>query len=159
MKRYCLVPGVLAVSAVLGIVALPVRAQENSDHGKAIYGEKCASCHAVSAGQGEQSERVAPPIFGVKDHYLDAYANREAFVSAVSAWVLHPDEEKALMKGAIGNFGIMPPVEITPEEAKMVAGYIFDEAFEKPDWYSAHKEKEHGGFFSRIWAWFGFGHH
>lgn len=108
--------------------------------GEEVFGRVCFDCHnAVQPSP----DMIAPPIFAAKNHYA-AFTTREDFVAAVSAFLLDPQEATAQMPGAIGQFGLMPPPEVTEAEAVAVAEYLFATDFSLPDWYLEHYQQEHG---------------
>lgn len=127
-------------SALLLCLSMGSNADEALD-GASLYSQNCASCH----GQGiKAGERIAPPIVGVKDHYLLAYADKESFVNAVVNWVREPATGRSLMPGAISRFGIMPALPYPSDVVASIAAFIYEENIEKPGWYEEHFNKEHG---------------
>lgn len=121
--------------------SVSAHADESLD-GATLYVENCASCH--EQGTASPGERLAPPIVGVKDHYVRVHADREAFVSAIAQWVTEPATDRTLMPGAISRFGIMPAVSISTEMATAIAEFLYDEELTKPGWYEEHYQQEHG---------------
>ena len=109
--------------------------------GASLYAQNCASCNGPGVKAGE---RIAPPIVGVKDHYLLAYADKESFVSAVVKWVREPATDPSLMPGAISRFGIMPTLPYPSDVVASIATFLYEENIEKPGWYEEHFNKEHG---------------
>ena len=108
--------------------------------GKEVYQNNCIACH-VSEGK----PTIAPPIFAVKNHVMAKYPVREDFVKRVSEWIKAPNADDVLMRGAVGKFGLMPPLaHISDEDAKAVAEFLFDSDMALPDWYAKHYEEEHG---------------
>lgn len=107
--------------------------------GEQVFGDVCYACHGIT---DEETDRIAPPVFTVKNRY-SKLGDREDFVAAVSAYAFDPTEETALMKGAISKFGMMPNVGITEEEALAVAEYLFATDFSLPDWAQAHMDEKH----------------
>jgi len=125
--------------ALFVILAFPLSAEEK-DRGKEIFTTVCFACHKFDRGPN----MVAPPIFGVKNHYLQAHPDREGFIRRLSSWLEKQDPEKSLMPGALRRFNLMPPVVLTPEDRVAVAGFIYDADFSEPSWYAEHYQKEHG---------------
>lgn len=124
-----------------GLWALSSISHAQADSGIQLYEENCASCHG---GEQRGSDRVAPPIFAVKGHYLTPYPTKESFVQAVVAWVKAPEESRAHMPGAIRRFELMPAIEISEADATKIAEFIFDGQFDRPGWYAQHYREEHG---------------
>jgi len=115
-------------------------AEEEAKTGAEVYKESCAVCH-VSEGK----PTIAPPIFAVKNHVIDAFPERDDFIEQVKNWVKAPDEKKALMHGAIRKFGLMPPMaNLSDGELQAVAGYLYDTDMDLPGWYKEHYKEEHG---------------
>lgn len=110
------------------------------EKGKEVFGDLCLSCHDPAT---RGADRVAPPVFAVKNHYAN-YREREAFVNAMSAFILSPSVENSRMPGAIGRFELMPDLELSEEDARAAAEFIFATDFSLPDWYAKHYEEEHG---------------
>lgn len=115
-------------------------ANDNPD-GAVLFVENCRSCHGQSQSVGG---REAPPMVAVKDHYLRVHADKAAFVSALSGWVLARSVEKSLMPGAISRFGLMPPLTISEQDLAAIAEFVFEEPMEKPGWYEQHYQEHHG---------------
>jgi cytochrome c553 len=101
----------------------------------------CYSCHSPTA---EMDMRMAPPMVAVKMHYNREYNNEEDFVNAIWEFTKEPDENKALMKGAISKFGLMPYVPYKEEDIKAIASYIYNNELEKPEWFDDHVKEKHG---------------
>ena len=126
----------------LSLLASPLASatEEEAKTGAEVYKESCAVCH-VSEGK----PTIAPPIFAVKNHVIDAFPVRDDFVEQVKTWVKAPDEKKALMRGAIRKFGLMPPMaHLSDRDVQAVAEYLFDTDMNLPDWYAEHYKEEHG---------------
>ena len=86
---------------------------------------------------------LAPPFVAVKRRYTMQYQNKEAFVAAVVSWATKPTEDKALMKGAVTEFKVMPPLPLGNEILQKIATYIYDNDIEKPDWFESHFNEMH----------------
>lgn len=131
----------LNTAALLSTMPAQVFAEEADVHpGKKVYESACMACHVVKG-----KPTIAPPIFAVKNHVLDAYPEREDFIQQVKSWVKKPAEEDALMRGAIRKFGLMPALpHLSDEDLQAVAEYLFDTDMELPEWYAEHYEEEHG---------------
>jgi cytochrome c553 len=101
----------------------------------------CYACHSPTA---EMDMRMAPPMVAVKMHYTKEYKTQEDFVNAIWEFMQDPKKENSLMKGAINRFGLMPYVPYKEEDIKAIAGYIYNNDLEKPDWFDEHMKQEHG---------------
>lgn len=110
------------------------------DTGETVYKEVCSACHGAAA---DGDDRIAPPIFAAKNHYSN-FTERDAFVRAVSAFILEPSVETAQMPGAIKKFELMPNLGLEKDAAVAVAEYLFATDLKAPEWYRKHYEEEHG---------------
>lgn len=124
-----------------GLLLSVLSAPALADSAAALYEEHCVACHG---GTERGPDRVAPPIFAVKGHYLPSYPDKASFVEAIAQWAIKPDLNKVLMPGAVRRFELMPPVEISMDDARKIAQFIYDGKFERPGWYEQHYREEHG---------------
>ena len=93
--------------------------------------KRCLICH----GAGEShDDLLAPPIRGVKNHYLQDYPDKEAFVEAIVKWNANPDSSNALMVGAVTRFKVMPSLQYPEDEVRAIAEFIYDNEQPKPTW-------------------------
>ncbi len=116
---------------------------DEHEEGEELYQAQCASCHGATGGM-DMSKRLAPPIAGVRMHYISAHPDKDEFVAAVSGWLASQDEAKSLMPGAIRQFKLMPPLEIAIEDAEKIAAYIYAGDIDKPEGFDKHVEEMHG---------------
>lgn len=116
---------------------------DEHEEGKKLYKAQCAACHGATGGM-DMNKRIAPPIAGVRMHYINAHPEKDAFVTAVSGWLANQDETKSLMPGAIKQFKLMPPLEIALEDAEKIAAYIYAGEIDKPEGFDKHVEQMHG---------------
>ena len=116
---------------------------DEHEEGEKLYQAQCAACHGATGGM-DMSKRLAPPIAGVRMHYISAHPEKDDFVAAVSGWLASQDESKSLMPGAIRQFKLMPPLEIALEDAEKIAAYIYAGDIEKPEGFDKHVEQMHG---------------
>ncbi len=138
MKKI-LIPSVLLV-AFAGLVAVKKIKQNTADittarervaidttGGYAMLRQRCFICHAPAVKEGMNHDNMqAPPMPGVKMHYLRRYPRKEDFVRAVREWVKKPDKEKSLMPGAIKKFGLMPAFPYPDADLEKMAAVIYD---------------------------------
>ena len=120
-------------------------AQAGNDvkQGGKLYKTYCSACHGASGGM-DMSKRVAPPIIAVRMHYIAPYPDKASFIAAVTSWVEKQDASKTLMRGAIRKFNIMPPVQVSREDAQKIAAYIYEGNVDKPGGFDEHYEQMHG---------------
>lgn len=98
----------------------------------ALLQSNCFSCHNPEMGES----RIAPPMFKIRDHYLDEETTKEEFVSNIVRFVNNPTKENSVMPGAIRNFGIMPKLSFKESDLKLMAGYLYDNDVESDEWYA-----------------------
>lgn len=113
------------------------------EQGKQLYKTHCSACHGATGGM-DMNKRLAPPIAGVKLHYIASHADKQPFVQAITEWLDKPDAGKSLMPGAIRKFKLMPPITVAKEDAIKIATYIYQGELDKPAGFDAHVEKMHG---------------
>jgi len=103
----------------------------------------CYACH--NPNTQSHDEMLAPPLAGIKNRYKNTYANREEFIVKMAEFISMPSKDKALMKGPIKRFGLMPTPALT-DKAKIEAlvTFIYDTPIETPDWFAKHYEEKHG---------------
>ena len=115
--------------------------ETTSDVGYDLLKDNCYVCHNPAAKSHD--DLLAPPLMAVKMRYSKQYTSKEEFITAIVNWVQNPTEEKALMKGAVNNFKVMPPLPIEVEKIKKIATYIYENDLEKPTWLPKHMQKMH----------------
>lgn len=87
--------------------------------GKQIFEAVCAQCHAV-----EPPPKLAPPMSHVARHYLED-SDPEQARERIAAWLPAPSAERSLLPGhAIATWGLMPPLELSPSQARAVAAFV-----------------------------------
>ncbi|MCF6279712.1 MAG: hypothetical protein L3J14_05130 [Flavobacteriaceae bacterium] len=101
----------------------------------------CYVCHNPKAVSHDSL--LAPPFVAVKRRYSMQYTNKEEFVDAVINWATNPSKEKALMRGAVNQFNVMPPLPLDKEILKDIATYIYENEVEKPEWFDTHFNEMH----------------
>ena len=102
---------------------------------KQIINNTCLTCHSAKA---TMQDRMAPPLEAVKRHYLQVYPEIEDFTKALTAFATNPTEDKALLRGAVRRFGVMPQQGFSEEDILAVATYIYQFELEKPEWFDDH---------------------
>ncbi|MCS5490259.1 cytochrome c [Algoriphagus limi] len=108
-----------------------------AEEGLVLLQRHCYTCHNPKSKSHD--EIIAPPLWGVKNHYLKAYPEKESFTKALTSFVQNPNEEKALMKGPIKRFGLMPKPVISDSDLEKIVEYIYENEIENPAW---HIEKD-----------------
>lgn len=90
----------------------------------------CYSCHSPDA---KGPNRVAPPMFAVRTHYLADHPEEAEFVNSMVAFLQKPTPEKAKLKNAVEKFGLMPSMSYSEEHIRKIAAYLY------------HNEQAHPG--------------
>ncbi len=103
----------------------------------------CYTCHNPNASSHD--EIIAPPLTGVKMRYKNATKDREEFIVMMSTYVSNPNEARALMKGPVKRFGVMPKTALDEDEIKKIVTYIFDNDIPEPSWFKEHTKEKHNG--------------
>ena len=92
---------------------------------------RCLICH----GAGEShDDLLAPPMRGVKRHYIDKYPEKEEFVEAIVKWNENPNSSHAVMTGAVERFEAMPDLQYPENEVRAIAAFIYENEQPKPKW-------------------------
>lgn len=107
-----------------------------SEEGLLLLRKNCYACH--NPNTNSHDEIIAPPMQGIKEHYLKAYPTREAFSEAMESFLGNPMAEKALMKGPVKRFGLMPKPAVAKEDLQKIIAYIQDNKLETPAWWADH---------------------
>ncbi len=97
-----------------------------AEEGKAYFAV-CNACH-----NPDLEPPKAAPFFGIQRKYQRAYGSKQAMVQQIKSYVKQPSEEKALMRNAVKNLGLMPPLELSDEILHKLATYIVEESFAPP---------------------------
>ena len=102
----------------------------------------CYTCH--NPNSNSHDEILAPPLAGIKRRYSKATSDRDTFIDRMSSFVENPSEEKAIMKGPINRFGVMPKPVISKDDIITIVTYIHDNELPKPEWFEGHhKDSNH----------------
>jgi len=104
--------------------------------GKQDYEKLCVACHnATSTG----TNRLAPPMFAVLNHYIDNQTKLHEFVHNMVDFVTNPSDNKSLMPGAVQQFGLMPKMGYNAEQITSIAKFLYQNKNDivKPSWYQA----------------------
>ncbi len=99
------------------------------DSAKALFSQKCESCHMTTKPTQEQMKTIiAPAIMGVMRHVKKEFSTQKDAVKFIVDYVLTPSKEKAIcMPKKLEKFGLMPSQKdnITKEELQQVAEYLY----------------------------------
>lgn len=113
---------------------------EQSHPGKKIMETECYICHNPKASEANM---IAPPMIAVKRHYIGDNTSKEEFTESLILWLDDP-EAPSKMPGAQKKFGKMPYLPYPEETITQIAEYMYDYEIEKPKWFDAHYQEEHG---------------
>lgn len=92
----------------------------------------CYICHNPTAPSHDAI--IAPPLAAVKMRYNRQYQTKAEFVENMTAFLLNPTKEKALMYGAVDRFGIMARSVLDEKTIREIAVYIYENKLEEPPW-------------------------
>lgn len=137
---------ITAFSVLLGLLFLqscgsnaePITIEEEStkvDEQLALklMSQTCFTCHNPDL---EIDNRVAPPMFKIREHYLDDETTQDEFVKNITHFINNPTEENSIMPGAVRNFGLMPKMTFKEEDIKLIAAYLFENDVASDEWYA-----------------------
>ena len=71
------------------------------------------------------------------------YNLEKDFVDAIVSYAKNPSKLKALMKGAVNKFGVMPQQNFSNKDLQKIAKYIYNNPIKEPEWFKGHFGKEH----------------
>jgi cytochrome c551/c552 len=104
-----------------------------------LMNTQCFTCHHPDMNR---DDRVAPPIFKIREHYYDDEITRDEFINQIVSFASDPTEEKSIMYGAVQNFGLMPKQNFKEDDLKLIAGYLYDNDVSSDEWYTMWEEFE-----------------
>lgn len=120
-----------------------IETNQEPSEGYTLMKNYCYACH--NPNTASHDDILAPPFKGVKMHYTRQYDNKKDFVDAMVNWVQNPDENKALMRGAVNKFKVMVKLPLPTADLKKIAEYIYENDVEEPEWMEAHMKENQGG--------------
>jgi nitrate reductase cytochrome c-type subunit len=95
---------------------------------------KCFVCHNPDRNA---VNRVAPPMFKVREHYLDNEKTTSAeFVQNILRFINDPSESNSIMPGAVRNFGLMPKMYLNEADIRKIAEYLYAVDVSSDSWYA-----------------------
>jgi mono/diheme cytochrome c family protein len=112
------------------------------NEGLLLMEQNCYACHNPNAKSHD--ELLAPPFAAIKRRYSKEYDNQNDFVAAIVNYATSPDSNKALMRGAINEFGLMPALPIGKDKLSEIANYLYKNRPEEPEWFQEHFKEMHG---------------
>jgi len=103
----------------------------NNSEGKELLESKCMACHKI---QDTQKTMLAPPFAHIKKKYNKVNASKENFIEAFASFAANPQEDDAMMFGALKQFKVMPNMGYDKAEMVKIANYVYDNEFPEPTW-------------------------
>jgi hypothetical protein len=121
----------------------PVQISALTRQARAMLTNLCMTCHRAADTHDQQMVGLAPPMWGVRDHYLKHHPDQDAFVAEMTKYIQKPDAQRSLMKGAIERFGVMMPLGLPEEQVAEIAKLIYvGDVISEPSWWEAHQQEE-----------------
>lgn len=117
--------------------------KQASDSPKNSFTSKCMICHETKRKTPEKM--LAPPFYEIKRRYLKISIDQADFIETMTDWTKKPSLDKAFMKDAINQLGLMPQNNYTDNEIKQIVTYIYKTPFPEPLWLKTHREKHEKG--------------
>ena len=119
------------LTLMLALASLPAfgsssATASNEVKGQLEFQQFCSACH-------EQGSRLAPPVGQVSLHLNSAFDQFERAQVFIRDYVQSPDQNKALMPGAVQRFGLMPAMPLPDEVLNKVSHYFWNYA-ERNNW-------------------------
>lgn len=112
---------------------------EAIQQGVALMPVYCHTCHGV--GEREIDAMLAPPLWGVRAHYLAHFPEPEAFVAAMTEFMLEPQGEQSLLPLEVAHYGLKAPVSLTEAELRAVAWAIYAGQVKRPSWSREYRQR------------------
>ncbi len=95
--------------------------------GSLLFNGNCITCHHPT------KTISAPAVVEFKERYMNAFSDKDEFVSYMATWVEHPKAETSLMHDAIEKHELMPELGFDKEMLKIICEYIYETDFTKKD--------------------------
>lgn len=115
-----------------------VFSSQEIEQGLQLLPTYCNTCHGV--GGREMDEMLSPPLWAIRDFYLDQYPEPEPFVDAMVEFMQFPREENALMPSEVKNYGLMTTVSLSEADLRATAIVIYAGLIERPSWYRDYEK-------------------
>ncbi|MEE4202882.1 MAG: hypothetical protein V2I45_04585 [Halieaceae bacterium] len=141
IRRAALIGSVALLGLTLSLTTKAAPDAERLTAGFNALERLCFACHSP---EPEPDQRIAPPISAIKKHYIERHADFQDFSVAFTGFVAHPTAERAILRGAIKRFGLMPQLSIDDASVADIAYYLYYTELKDPPWFAEHYEAEHG---------------
>ena len=109
------------------------------EHGVNLMATHCHTCHRL--GDFEMDKMLAPPLWGVRAHYLSAYPEPLLFVHKMVEFIMDPHADNSLMPIEVERYGLKPPVSLSEEEIRFVVWAIYAGGVQRPVWSREYKKR------------------
>jgi mono/diheme cytochrome c family protein len=142
--QFSFIPLLFLVLLVLGcgkrdevdLSAVPV---DIIKQGVALMPTYCHTCHGV--GDLEMDAMLAPPLWGVRAHYLARFSAPEDFVDAMTAFLVEPQAEQSLLPLEVAHYGLKAPVSLSEAELRAVGWAIYAGQVARPAWSREYRQR------------------
>ena len=115
---------------------------QEKNQGYMLMKNYCYACHNPNTVSHDSI--LAPPFRAVKMRYSMAHNTKEDFVNAIVNWAQNPNENKALMYGAVQRFKVMPKLPLPTSDLEAIATYMYENEVEQPQWMEEHMAEMKG---------------
>ncbi len=132
----------ILVAVVTENKKITVETNREPSDGYTLMKKNCYACH--NPNTTSHDDIIAPPFKGVKMHYTRQYDNKKDFVDAMVSWVQNPEESKALMRGAVRRFKVMPKLPLPTTDLEKIASYMYENDVDEPEWMEEHMKEKQG---------------
>lgn len=120
-------------------VARSVLPMQLVEQGVRLMPTHCNTCHGV--GEFGIDEMLAPPLWGVRAHYLAHFSEPDAFVDAITEFLLEPQAAASCLPLELAHYGLKAPVSLTESELRSVAWAIYAGQVERPVWAREYRKR------------------
>ncbi len=114
--------------------------QKNNNRAIELLKSKCYACHSSKV---THENLLAPPMIAIKMRYTKATSNEQEFVDQLVNFVENPSRDKALLKHAVKEYGLMPKEGTQKEDLEIIARYLYTAEIEQPEWWDNRHDKHH----------------
>ena len=104
---------------------------KNNYQALTLLQNNCFSCHNPDLNI---QNRIAPPMFKIREHYLSDKISKDDFIKNIIHFVNDPSEKNSIMPGAVRNFGLMPKQQFNQKDLNIMAAYLFDNDVSTDKW-------------------------
>ncbi|UTW63496.1 DUF3365 domain-containing protein [bacterium SCSIO 12741] len=97
----------------------------------------CLACHRPNLNEGT----VAPNLAVLKSTYVSEGVELEQLSKKLGLFLDNP-RENAVIAEAVAQYGPMPKMNVSPDEAEAIAYYLYHTPLEDSSWYEGGFEKQ-----------------